>query len=623
MRKLAAAIRHLWRFLIRKCTERLVNKLILLFSVVLVLVVVSLTFISYKMIEQVSVDHGITGNQSTLRLVNKNIAGYFREIEELSLPGMRYDALMSALHNEPEDYEAKRYLENYMRTLFYSRADIEAVFLYLLESQKYYAISHTDPGRTIKVHYDDAGSVPKQPWFAAALADERNRHIQSLLADGTSAEAGYRYNREHSYMAYHRVFRNLADRRPKAVLTLVFNPSVRDEILQDISVGEGEHLLLMDPVNRPFYWDDRDFYLMQREKGFFSAGEPVLNGGGTFTWNAGKKRYMIIVDVEASEGWKLVKSVPYDRIYHAAHTNRLVSTGIGFGFLLLSLVLVTLTSNAITRPLMNLARKMEIFGQGEFLVEARVKGRDEIAWLAGKFNEMVARINELINERYKSKLAEKNAILKALETEINPHFLYNALQAISTRALKRNAPEVADMVDALAMTLRYTISGKDRMRLHEELRHVENYLKLQKARFGDRLRVVFELDDSVRDLEVPKLSVQTLVENAIKHGVEKVSSTVTIVIEARAEGERAVITVRDDGPGMLPEQLDAILQSFRVDWEEWKGRSIGLKNLHTRLKLIYGEQSDLIIETSEAGTSIRILIPARGGEPDVQGADRR
>ncbi|MMZ59619.1 Sensor histidine kinase YpdA [compost metagenome] len=289
---------------------------------------------------------------------------------------------------------------------------------------------------------------------------------------------------------------------------------------------------------------------------------------------------------------------------------------IGFIFLAISIVLVTLISNAITQPLKKLSHQMKRFSEGTFDAEAPVRGRDEIAYLTRHFNRMVTRTNDLINERYKMKLVEKNAILKALEAEINPHFLYNALQAISTKALKSGDFDVADMVDALALTLRYCISGKDIVYAREELKHIDRYMALQKARFGSRLDVSVEWDDSLMELQIPKLSIQTLVENSIKHAVEKVSMAVLITIRAELADTHAVITAEDNGPGIPPARMEEVLASFRKEWEEQEGENIGLKNLNTRLVLLYGEEAGLKIESGEEGTKMIMLIP-RGGQSHV------
>lgn len=282
--------------------------------------------------------------------------------------------------------------------------------------------------------------------------------------------------------------------------------------------------------------------------------------------------------------------------------------------------MVSFISNKITNPLKNLSLQMKRFSTGSFDAEAQVEGKDEIAYLSRHFNKMVEKTNELINERYKMKIVEKNAVLKALEAEINPHFLYNALQAISTKALKNNNDDIVDMVDNLAMTLRYCISGKDVVHAREELKHIERYLALQKARFGNRMQVAYQWEDPLLELEIPKLSIQTLVENCIKHALEKVSTTITITIEAHVTPSHTVISVTDDGPGFSGERLEQVRSSLQIQWEDQGGEnaaesdteSIGLKNLNTRLKLLYGEAAGLAITSDAGGTKMDMRLP-RGG----------
>jgi two-component system sensor histidine kinase YesM len=215
------------------------------------------------------------------------------------------------------------------------------------------------------------------------------------------------------------------------------------------------------------------------------------------------------------------------------------------------------------------------------------------------------------------KLIEKSAILKALEAEINPHFLYNALQAVSTMALKNGMQDITEMVDALALTLRYCINGKDIVKLRDEIKHIENYLIIQKARFGSRLEVVYELDVYAMDLDIPKLSIQSLVENCVKHALEKISTTITILIQVHFEGANAVITVKDNGPGMDPNKLEEIKKSFQMEWEDWEDENIGLKNLNARLKLIFGEDAGVLIQSNQAGTEMSIIIPGGSRSLDV------
>ncbi len=606
-------VRRFIRFIYVRSTSKLVNKLILLFASIIILVVVSITFISYKMIETESVNNDISSNKSNLRLVNKNLANYYTEIKQFSLPGLRYADLMSAIENESDDYMAQLYIEDYLRSLFYARQDVEHVYLYLVNASKYYYITRENP--TVKVNYDGESKIPEEDWFKKTIESAEYDYIQSLLSSEEDT-TGYAIDTERSFMGYHRTHRTLIDREPQAVVSLFFSQENHNEIIRDIPRTERESLIFLNANDVPFYVSDDQIFEKQLGSDFYALAN-AEGTDGLFEWSEGDERYLVISDLEETANWQLIKSIPYDQIYESAETSRNVSIGIGLIFLLVSLVLVSLTSNAITKPLIHLSRKMNRVSLGNFDVEAEVRGRDEISLLSRQFNEMVVRTNDLINERYKMKLVEKSAILKALEAEINPHFLYNALQAISTKSLKSGEQEIAEMVDALALTLRYCISGQDRVRLSDEMKHIENYLVIQKARFGARLHVNYDWNDEISALEIPKLSIQTLVENSIKHGLEKVSTTVTIDIQARLEDEYAIISVIDDGPGIFPEQLDTIMSSLDVEWEDWKGESIGLKNLHTRLRLIYGNEAGIQISTDEAGTAMSIRIPKEGKRMNV------
>ncbi|CAI6086837.1 sensor histidine kinase [Cohnella sp. JJ-181] len=592
-------------------SRRLVNKLILLFTSIIILIVSSLTFIAYKIIERESVANSIASNRSNLKLVNQNYAKYMSELEQLSLPQIEYDALLRAVGRVGDDYASRLYLEDYLRSLFYARTDLQSIYLYLVDAHKYLYVTRERYNVTVRAVEDD--TVPEQAWYRQAMADPHNRAVQSLAL---SHDTGYGTAPDDVYMAYHRVLRSLRDRMPRAVLSFYVNDSAKNAIMADIPKSAGEHTILLDARDTPFHVDDPGFYATAAADASFLRLLREEETAGRLEWQGEEGRYLVVENVSEPDGWRLVKPIPFSEIYRTAVEARRISIWIGTGFLVAALGLVILTSNAITRPLKRLSKEMSRFSAGDFEAVTEVRGQDEIAYLSRHFNLMVRRTNELVNERYKMKLTEQNAILKALEAEINPHFLYNALQAISTKALRSGNDDVADMVDALAGTLRYCISGKDIVYVNEELKHVERYMMLQKARFGSRVAMVYDIGDELLQLSIPKLSIQSLVENAIKHGVEKVRRPVTISVSVYLEGERAVIAVRDDGPGIAPDRLREVLASFEEAWENrsGSGESIGLRNLDARLKLLFGGDAGLEIETLEAGgTELRMKIPAGGG----------
>nr|WP_028530889.1 histidine kinase [Paenibacillus sp. HW567] len=611
--------------LLERISRRLANKLILLFTIIIILVVTSLTFISYGMLRKESVNNSISSTSNNLLLVGRNLESYLDGIGQLSLPQISYDEFNYALLHESEDYASKMYVEDYLKNLYFSRNDLEAIYLYVIKEHKYYYV--TKENYNITVREAEHPSIENLSWYKRALASPFNRSYQSFVKDRSELEksADYPVNSDKSFMGYHRLLRSIVSREPQAVLSLYFNSSVTDEIMKDIPFSTGEHLMYVSPDNEPFVVDNPEFYRNSEAAGLLKLLTPAL--GGRVTWSYNKEKYLVIYDISKKEGWKLIKPIPYKQIYEAATTTRLLSYSIGLLFLIVSVILVSFTSNKITSPLKHLSLQMKRFSTGSFDAEAVVEGNDEIAYLSRHFNKMVERTNELINERYKMKIVEKNAVLKALEAEINPHFLYNALQAISTKALKNNNDDIVEMVDNLALTLRYCISGKDVVQASEELKHIERYLALQKARFGSRMQVAYDWNDSLRALRIPKLSIQTLVENCIKHALEKVSSTVTIRIEAHITPTHSVISVLDDGPGIRPERLEEVLSSLQIQWEdrggepEEKDESIGLKNLNTRLKLLYGEEAGLTIASDEQGTRMDMRLPRGGLGQHVQGTD--
>lgn len=601
-----------------RLSGRLANKLILFFSTIIILVVVSLTLISGHMLRKESVANSIESTENNLKLVNQNLEDYLADIEQLSLPQIRYDDLLQAIVNEDTDYASKMYLDQYLRSLFYSRSDLNGIFLYLIDQEKYYSI--TREGSDTKARVGFQIGIEDQPWFEQAMTSPRSHSFQSFAQ--SNDQIGYTALKNPGIMAYHRVIRSIASREPRAVISFYIQPEVIEEILQDIPMEQGEHLIFLDPDNTPFYADDLSFFEQMKDTSQWdyldasgSGTEPVIRR------TPEGSQYLIVSNTGETEKWKLAKPIPYSNIYEPARQARNVSFLIGAAFLILSIVLIAWIANAITRPLYRLSRQMRKFSEGTFDAVALVRGQDEIADLNRHFNKMVFRTNELINERYKMKLVEKNAILKALEAEINPHFLYNALQAISTKALRSKDFEVADMIGALGLTLRYCIGGKDIVLAREELQHIDRYLALQKARFGDRLEVELEWDESLKSLQIPKLSLQTLIENSIKHAVEKVSGTVKIRISAAFAEGHFIITVGDNGPGIPQKRIDQLEALFQKDWEETQeSENIGLKNLNTRLKLLYGEHAELRISNTDHGVSITMMIP-RGEDSDVQSID--
>ena len=211
-------------------------------------------------------------------------------------------------------------------------------------------------------------------------------------------------------------------------------------------------------------------------------------------------------------------------------------------------------------------------------------------------------------------LFNKEAELLALQNQINPHFLYNTLEAIRGDALKIGATNIADITEALAVYFRYSISGvASSVSILEELDNVRNYLKIQQYRFGDRIHTqILYSGDDVLSYTCPKLIVQPVVENAIFHGLEKQSQAGKIVIEVEELQNKIRIVVSDDGIGMTEEQLAGVIERMKDETFD-SGRQkhgFALRNINKRIKLLFGEQYGIWIFSVEGiGTSVNIDLP--------------
>lgn len=585
--------------------SRLVNKLIILFSAIIILVVGSLTIISYQMLHKEAIQQIISSTSNNLMLVNQNLEDYVKEMEKRSLPQINFDELSYAFTHEAESYASKMLIEEYLRSIFYNESDLDGIYLYLVNSGKYYEVKRQNNDVKISIYEDN--TIINQPWYKEALQSQFNRAYQSLAFSGY--EDSYSVKLEGGFFAYHRVLRSIATRTPQAAISFYYNDSVYSDIVADVPIEGEEQLFWLSPDNELFIASDQAGYLRLANDHVIEALS--ANGEGQYNYTADEHKELIMYNIGEKEGWKLIKSIPYSQINASAQQTLRFSLLIGIGFLVVAILLTIIFANQITKPLKKLSTQMKRFSVGDFDATLEVVGHDELAYISHRFNSMVSRTNELINERYKLKLAEKNAVLKALEAEINPHFLYNALQAVSTKALKSAQFDIVEMVDALALTLRYCISGKDIVTAKEELKHIGHYLAIQKARFGERLIVEYHWPDSLQAIEIPKLSIQTLVENAVKHGVEKISSTVKLEISAAVENGQAKIIVANNGPGIAEHKLEEINHWLSQNWEEAlnKQESIGLVNLNSRLKLLYGDRAALAIHSMNERTEMIISLP--------------
>ena len=290
----------------------------------------------------------------------------------------------------------------------------------------------------------------------------------------------------------------------------------------------------------------------------------------------------------------------------------------------LNIALLLVMMNILERTMVTRIKYLEdsfgIMDEDKMMLIRSIGGEDEIAGLIKSYNKMASRMNELVNTVYKDRLkeqemdiAKQNAELLALHSQINPHFLFNALESVRMHSLLKNEKETAEMVGRLAVMERtYVNWGDDEISIRKEMDFVDAYLALQKYRFGDRLSYQLNVDEDCEIYTIPKLTIVTFVENACEHGVEKKSAPGWIFVRVFKNDGMLNIEIEDTGVGMNIGVVNDITERVKnVSIQSMHGKShVGIMNAFLRLKMVTGDKAEFKIESERGvGTVIRLGIP--------------
>ena len=381
---------------------------------------------------------------------------------------------------------------------------------------------------------------------------------------------------------------------------------IRHDIIQSsingVTIGEKGFVFVMDQEDNIVYTPVNGIVYRVNPK-WVKAMEPMsvqIQGGS----------YQIRSELSPYTGWRTVGVFSMDEVMSSVNT----IVYILFTCVIISLVLVVIVSfkfsRTLTNPIFKLKRLMKQAESGDLTVRFNFQHNDEIGELGQSFNHMIARIDQLIQMVYVEQENKRTAEMKSLQEQIKPHFLYNTLDTISWMARDYDAEDIVRLVDALTNMFRIGLShGKDIITVKEEITHVSNYLYIQKIRYKDKLNYVIHVDESLYAIEVPKLILQPLVENAIYHGV-KAKRGGTITITGVPEGENLVFTVQDNGAGMPQEKVEELNRrmSERSVLDEQK--SFGLFYIRERIQLCYGTGYGVHVESALGeGTRVTITLP--------------
>ena len=319
-----------------------------------------------------------------------------------------------------------------------------------------------------------------------------------------------------------------------------------------------------------------------------------------------ENEYTILSETSSATGWTACLYKPNSLIVWSVTPITRIALIAVFIMTLMSVIAMMILTSFVTKRIRRLRSGMKEVEQGNFEVNITSDSRDEIGDLVNGFDSMLLQLNTLIKEVYEGRIKEKEYEMKALQAQINPHFLYNTLDSISWMCEQGKNAEAVVMVNALARLFRISISkGHELIPIRSEVQHAKSYLQIQSVRYKEQFSYHFDVEEDCTEYLCNKITLQPIIENAIYHGVNGLVDEGHIEIRVRAEGEDVLFTVEDNGVGMEPEQIEEI---FRRKPDGKSG--IGIKNVNDRLKIWFGDAYGITIESvPDEGTKVTVRMP--------------
>lgn len=484
------------------------------------------------------------------------------------------------------------------------RPYLEGLFIFSYNGEVY-----QESGMDYSIKHDYI--FTRSRWFSTMKnLNQKNYLMATHLQDDIISEGQSR-----KVFSYVKEINDISSRKPIGAILVDMDTDVFKNILDNMNVTQYQDFLVVDN-NKTILYDTKEEYISTQFRSPYIIDVLKLKKGNLMESIDGHQ-VLVSFNTSTVTNWTVISIVPVSIMYKNITTLAYVIIIIIILCMLLAFIIAIYLGRNITKPISNLRSLMKKAESGDFDVSISVNTRDEIGELSLSFNRMLSKIKELIIKVYKTDILRKEAELNALQSQINPHFLYNTLQIMDMIAEKKGVVVISTICQALSDIFRYSINcGKEIVPLSSELEHVKNYINIQKLRFSDKFDIIYSINEELYNYKIIKLLLQPLIENALLHGIENKKGPCTIIVAGELKDNTIFITIQDTGVGMDEYQLEALRKSLSEDiiHAEIHGnapRSIGIKNVNARIKLYFGEQYGILINSElNVGTTISVVIPA-------------
>lgn len=556
------------------------------FAGMTVLVVILVSIMLYNKFSKTAEENAYLNIQQIIEQVNYHLELYVKGMQDIY-------AVVEQQIDQTADVSSG-VLREQLTTLLHTREDLVSVALFTPEGRLVLDIPNAEMRRNTKLTeqswYESAREVPQKLSFSPP-------HIQNLY------KGQYKWVVSLSRMIEYRD----QGKVKRGILLVDVNFRTIDELSRKVSLGKQGYAYIIDELGNIVYHPQQQLIYAGLK---YENLEPVFDYayGSYIDKSTGVPRYITIRTVQPI-GWKIVGvAFPDEIVTTKQDLNQFI-----FWFLVVVITAVVLLavfiSAKISQPLRRLERSVQSVGQGDFSTPIYVSGAYEVVQLSKRFNFMLHRIRQLMDQIIHEQEAKRKSELDVLQSQINPHFLYNTLNSVIRLAEKGKKEEVVTTITSLSKFFRISLSkGNTIITVEEELEHVRHYLIIQKIRYKHKFNYEIQCDEAARSCKTLKLILQPIVENAIYHGIEKMPDEGWISISAAVQGEQLVLTVKDNGLGMTPQVMDQILSG---NHRSGSGSGVGVKNVNERIRLCYGKPYGLHFASElEEGTSVTITLPA-------------
>ena len=556
---------------------------------ILLVSIVAITITYKTMRDQLIYDHRMSSGwlQDRLAVENSDMMDRFYEFEVDK--DVKADILRWCTQDGSLDYSARWRIITVMNTVISMDSNINSIELFNMAENEVLIAERS-----------------------GARVDESGERLTQREQRGDALQSNQAFLRSgNEILACHQIHR-FDDKQPIALVVFHLRPYHLEGILDEIKTVPEETILVFNDQNEVMVADygtdwNMDTGLVEGIRRELAEGDRKEASYDDQFWfyrsvSGGKMQILL--------------TIPNQTIVDALFPTVASSIFVAIIAVLASVVCSVVYSKAIIRPIRDLSVEMKTITLNEYSGSTLESREDEIGILQDSFNHMITRNKELIAQQYQAKLEKRNAQLRALQAQINPHFMYNTLQVIGGMALEKDAPEVYSVTLALSDILRYSLNfSKEMVCLEEEVEYLKSYVMIQNERFGGKVQLKLELEPDTRKCLIPKLILQPLAENSFEHGLLNKAGDWLLTVESHTtpEGD-LLICIKDNGIGFDSERLAQIREKIELDTVKAlnSGSHIGLANVHARIKLRSAKEGHGVsIDSSpETGTTVSVRMPA-------------